>query len=131
MAAGEVLMTLGPIRFSVAESAYTGLQRSLEISVAKHARASGATARQATGYDETIGIDGVVYPEHAGRTRLDDLRALARAQAPQLLTDGRGRVWGRWLLERVEETGSEFLPNGQPLKQAFRLQLGLYGEDRA
>lgn len=122
-------MTLGPIRFSVAESAYQELTRRLAVRIARLDRAGGSAARQFLGSDETIEISGVVYPGWRGATRIDDLFALARRQQPQMLTDGRGRVWGRWAVETVEAQESVHLANGAPQRQAFRLSLGAYGED--
>lgn len=124
-------MTLGPIRFSVVESAYQELTRRLSIRMARLDRAGGGAARQFLGLDETIEIAGVIYPGWRGATRVDDLMALARRQTPQLLTDGRGRVWGLWAIETVEAQETAHLANGAPQRQAFRLSLGAYVGDRA
>jgi phage protein U len=126
---GEVLMTLGTIRFSVQDSAFQKLRRRLEIRIAKLERAGAQTARQVLGQDETIEIEGVVYPSEwkGGVTRVQSFRDLAKTQAPQLLTDGLGNVWGRYLLENVEENASLHTNYGVPLKQEFRIELGLYG----
>lgn len=127
-----VLMMLGPIRFSVSRGAYQTLSRTLEIRVARAERAGGPAARQVLGSDETIDIEGVVYAAYRGGPgRLSEFRALARTGKPQMLTDGTGRVWGRWLIERVDERASDPLANGVAQRQEFRLQLGFYGEDAA
>jgi phage protein U len=127
----EVLMTLGSIRFSVAEGAYRTLERTLEVRTARLDRARGQSARQVLGEDETIVIEGTVYPLYrGGLDRVDSFRELARTYEPQMLTDGTGKVWGRFLIERVEERGSELLPNGVAQRQDFRLSLGAFGEDK-
>jgi phage protein U len=128
----DVLMTLGPIRFSVAEGAYRNLSRTLEMRIARLDRAGGQSARQILGEDETIEIEGAVYPMHRhGLDRVDGFRAMARAAEPVVLTDGRGFVWGRYVVERVEERGSQFERDGTPKLQEFRLSLGAFGEDRS
>lgn len=125
-------MTLGDIRFSVPEGSYRSLGRSLEMMVARLNRAGRQAARQILGEDETITIEGVCYPVHVhDRARVESFRALARTYEPQTLTDGLGFVWGRYVVERVEAQGSEFTAQGVPMKEEFRLQLGLYGEDAA
>lgn len=127
----SVLMTLGEIRFSVADGAYRTLSRELEVRVARMDRARGQAGRQALGYDETIEIEGVCYPgQRHARDRVESFRALARAQAPALLTDGTGAVWGEWLVERVHERGSEIMERGVALKQEFRIVLGAVPETR-
>lgn len=128
----EVLMTLGDLRFSVAAGSYRSLTRTLEMRVARLDRASGATARQVLGSDETVEIEGTCYPgQRHARDRVDSFRALARTREPQMLTDGTGGVWGLFVIERVDERGSEFLSNGVPMRQEFRIVLGGFGEDAA
>jgi Phage protein U len=128
----EVLMTLGEIRFSVTEGAYQGLNRTLEMNVARLARAGRQAARQILGEDETVDIEGTCYPgQRHARDRVESFRNLARTREPQLLTDGTGAVWGLFVLERVEERGSVIGPAGIPLRQDFRLSLGRFGEDAA
>lgn len=124
----EVLMTLGSVRFGVREGAYQRLARRLEIRTAKLDRAGAQSARQVLGEDETIEIEGVVYPAWRGGTgRVDSFRELARQRRPQMLTDGAGKVWGKFIIEGVDEEASHHLPNGAPLRQAFRITLGAWG----
>lgn len=125
-------MTLGDIQFSVAEGAYRTLSISLEMTIAKMARGGRQVARQILGEDETIEISGVCYPLHLhALNRVESFRNLARTYEPAVLTDGLGMVWGRYVVERVTEQGSEFSAEGVPMKQEFTLSLGLYGEDAA
>ncbi len=123
-------MTLGTVRFSVEESAFQQLRRVLDMRVARLDRAGAPTARQILGEDETIEIRGVVYPELAGGVgRVQGFRDLAREKKAQLLTDGVGGVWGRFVIERVEEEATHHLRNGVPLRQGFAIHLGAAGED--
>jgi phage protein U len=128
----DVLMTLGDIRFSVAEGAYQSLNRELEVMTAKIARAGRQSARQTLGLDETVDIEGVCYPgQRHARDRVESFRLAAREQKPLMLTDGTGKVWGLFMIEGVSERGSAFLSNGVAQRQDFRIRLGAYGEDAA
>lgn len=129
--AGEVLMTLGPIRFSVQETAYQRLRRETEVRTARMDRAGGKTARQVLGTDQTLELEGVVYgAQRGGLGRVQSFHDLAEDQQPLMLTDGMGNVWGRYVVERVDEDATLHTPYGAPLRQAFRINLGRYGEDK-
>ncbi len=124
-------MTLGSIQFSVQDSGYQKLVRRLEIRVGRQERAGRQVARQVLGEDETVEIEGVVFAAWKGGVgRIDSFRDLARTHQPQLLTDGRGNVWGKYIVEQVEEEATDHIANGVPLRQAFKLTLGLYGDDQ-
>ena len=123
-------MTLGTVRFSVQESAFQKLVRKLDVRVAKQERANGPTSRQALGSDDTVEIEGTVYAAFSGGLgRVQSFRDLALLKQPQMLTDGMGGVWGKYLIESVEETATHHLPNGAPMKQEFKIMLGAYGPD--
>lgn len=126
MAADDVLMTVGSITFSVPLGAFETLRQRLEIRTAKSERAGAQTTRQSLGHDDTIEISSVYFPEWThSTTRLADLRALALTYQPQMLTDGLGNVWGKYLIEDVDAEGSVFTAYGVPLRQTFRLSLGV------
>ena len=126
------LMTLGDIRFTVADGAYQQLSRRLEIRVARMDRAGRQAARQLLGFDETVEIEGACYPgQRHAEDRVQSFRDAAKAQKPLMLTDGTGQVWGQWVVEGVDERGSIIDADGVPLRQDFRIALGAYGEDRA
>lgn len=127
---GDVLMTLGEIRFSVSDGAYQSLNRALEMRVARMDRAGRQSARQILGEDETVDVEGVCYPgQRHARDRVESFFALARTKTPQMLTDGTGRVWGLFAIERVEERHTLIGPGGVPTRQDFRIALGRFGED--
>ena len=81
------------------------------------------------GKDE-VSLNGMIYPEYRGELgQLDRMCEEAEAGAPLLMTDSTGRMWGRWVIQRVEEAQRFFSVSGTPRKVEFRLQLSLYGED--
>lgn len=131
--ATAILMQLGDYRFSLARAAYDELQRTTEYRWQAQPRLGRAPAYQYVGPGpETLRLRGTVYPAfRAGPAPLDALRAEAGQGRPLLLTDGTGRVWGRWAVTRLEETRTVFFADGTPRRIDFRLDLANYGPDHA
>lgn len=48
---------------------------------------------------------------------------------PLLLSEGTGRILGRWVIRQIEETRRELEADGAPRRIEFRLDLARYGED--
>jgi hypothetical protein len=74
---------------------------------------------------------GMSFPGLGGRSgawQLDGMRADADAGAPLLLVDGRGRVWGYWVIESIEERESRHMADGAALAIDFSITLAYYGE---
>ncbi len=126
-----VLMTLGNFRFSLSTAAYQQLRRAVEYRWPVQDRAGRRPARQFTGIgDETIELEGAIYPYYrGGLEQIEAMRSLAGLGEPLMLTDGTGKVWGKFCILRIEETQTLFHGDGTPRKQEFRLGLGRYGED--
>ncbi len=127
----ELMAALGPFRFGVGTAAPQSLRRAAEYRWPAQERFGRASARQYTGPGgETLELEGVLYPHHAGGLgQVEAMRTLAGKGEPLRLTDGRGKAWGRWCIERVEETQTVFFADGTPRKIEFRLALARYGED--
>lgn len=64
-----------------------------------------------------------------GAWQLEQMRQDAQSGAPLSLVDGRGRVWGYWVIESLEERESRHMADGAALAVAFSVTLGYYGED--
>ena len=58
------------------------------------------------------------------------MRGEAGRGKPLMLTEGTGRVWGQWVITRVEETRRVFQADGTPQRIEFRLSIARYGEER-
>ena len=141
----EIMMALGPFRFSVNTAAYQSLRRAAQYRWPAQERIGRAPARQFVGVgSETITLEGAIYPyadeplldqvinnqvSSGWNTQLDQLRELAALGEPQLLTDGRGKVWGKWCVESVDETQTVFFANGAPRKIEFNLSISSYGDE--
>ena len=127
----EIMLALGDFRFSVGTAAYQQLRRTVEYRWPSQARVGRRPSRQFVGIgEETIGLDGVIYPHYKGGLgQLPDMRTAAGKGEPQTLADGLGNIWGKFCILRVEETQTVFASAGVPRKIEFRLELANYGED--
>jgi phage protein U len=127
----EIMMALGPYRFAVDSSAYQQLVRSSQYRWPSQERIGRRPARQFVGHGEdTVTLSGVVHPHYAGGLgQVDRMREMAGRGLPLRLADGRGKIWGLWCIEGIDETRSVFFANGDPRKIEFSLTLVHYGED--
>ena len=125
------MLALGQYRFSVDTAAYQELLRTTAYRWPSQARLGRRPARQFVGIgDETITLNGVIYPHYKGGLgQLDALREEAASGQPLQLVTGVGQVLGAWAVERVEETQRFFLADGRPRSLAFALDLVAYGDD--
>jgi phage protein U len=127
----RIMWMLGPFMFSRDTAAPTTLRRSTEFGWASQDRFAKGPALQYTGPGaDTFDLDGTIYPHYAGGLgQVQAMRELAGLGLPQLLVDGRGVVYGKWAILRVEETGTVLAPNGTPRKVAFKVSLQRYLDD--
>ena len=129
--ASSYLMALGDYRFSLETAAYQELVRSTEYRWQSQDRLRRRPAQQYLGPGrEEITLNGTIYPAfRGGLEQLDRMRQEAEKGTPLLLNDSSGRVWGQWVITRVEETQRVFYADGSPRQVEFRLQLARYGND--
>ncbi len=127
----ETMLALGPYRFAVSTAAYESLRRTSEYRWPAQERLGRAPARQFVGPGaDSVTLSGVIYPHYAGGlSQIGKLRELAGRGVPLSLVDGRGMVWGRWCIERIEEGRTVFFANGDPQRVEFTMQLSAYGEE--
>lgn len=127
----ETMMALGSYRFSVSTAAYQELKRNQVYRWQAQERLLRRPALQFVGLgEESLEISGVIYPHYLGGLKqLDALRSQAGRGEPLLLVDGLGFVWGRWVVNQIDEDQSYFLKDGIPLKIGFQLRLSRYGSD--
>lgn len=126
-----VMMVLGGFPFSMNTAAYDRFARSTEYRWARQNRIGRQPAHQFVGPGaETITLNGVIHPHYRGGLRMiAQMRAEAEKGEPLMMVDGLGFVLGRWVIRRIDETGTVFFADGAPRQQAFRLSLAAYGED--
>jgi len=128
---GLVMLVLGNVPFMVGTLAHQTIARSLEYRWAVHERLLRTPSRQFVGPgSESVTLEGYALPHHTGGgDTLLRLRALAETGEPQILVDHFGTVHGRYVVERIEQTGSELDMAGQPGRIEFSIELAAYGED--
>jgi phage protein U len=79
---------------------------------------------------QQITLDGTLYPGFSGRqSTMEQLRSLAREGKPLMLTDGLGKVFGKWAIKQVREGKGTFAPGGGAREISFSVQLVYYAED--
>ncbi len=119
------MMTLGTFVFSLPTLAYQQLQRQIAW---RHATSDRIGARAAAQYlgvgEETIQLEGTVAKElTAGEPSLNMLRDLAEDGQPLPLVDGRGYVYGAYVIKAIGETQRTFFPDGAARELQFQLEL--------
>ena len=119
-----MLMQLGQFTFGLPTLAFTEMQRQLEWRHADNARVGALPGVQYLGpQSEKITLTGCAVPEIGDRRALDTLRKMADAGAAYVLQDGTGQVYGAYVIESLQQTGSHFVAEGVPRKVAFTLAL--------
>lgn len=77
-----------------------------------------------------VTFEGILFPGFSGRqTTVQALRDMAARGEPYMLTDGRGRVYGRWCIKGLREGKGVFMSNGDAQRITFTMALVRYGED--
>lgn len=128
-----VMLQLGSFQFGVTTAAYQELKRTTEWRWPSQDQFGKLAAVQFVGPgNDSITLPGVIYPEwRGGLTQLDALRALGDTGEPQTMIDGRGKILGKWVIERVDEGQQVFAAAGVPRRQEFTLQLRRIHDDGA
>jgi phage protein U len=128
----QIMMALGAFRFSIDTAAYQQLERVWSYRWEPQDRIGRQVAMQFTGTGATeINIEGIIYPAYrGGLDQVERMAAIAGTGEPQRLVDGRGRIWGLFVITEVRETQKVFGPSGAARRVDFAMQLKSYGSDR-
>lgn len=131
MADSFTMMALGDYRFSLDTAAYDQLERTHAWRWATVERIGAKSAAQYLGEgDEAIRMSGAIYPHFRGGIgQVEKLRAQASTGAPLQLVDGKGLVWGFYVVTDVTERQTIFFGNGTPRRIEFEISLMAYGGD--
>ncbi len=136
----SVMMILGPVFFSLNTAAYEQLQRNTQYQWAaqnrlghpllKHAGIGGPAYQFIGPGEESINLNGTLYPQYKGSPlTLSAIRLTAGLGVALPLMNPSGFIFGRWLIESVQETNSALFADGSPRKIDFSLSLKRYNED--
>ena len=123
-----MLMCYGLFVFGVLTAPFDQASRATAWRWAVNNRTGNEPAYQFVGRGEDqITLTGILMPEYSGGPiSLTMLREMAERGEPYLLMRGTGEVLGYWLIESLNETRSELLPDGQAMKIEFQLVLKRY-----
>ncbi|KAF1056651.1 MAG: hypothetical protein GAK44_00162 [Pseudomonas delhiensis] len=85
---------------------------------------------------DTLKLKGLVMPllsraggKAVGVQRIENLRTLAEAGEPFMLSTSEKADLGTWCLTQIDETQTELLAGGMPRMQEFTLEFTRYGDD--
>lgn len=119
-----MMMALGMFVFSLPTLAYEELQRRTSWRHVQNTRIGARAANQFLGPgDDLVSLSGMLPPELSDVTSIATLRDLGDAGDPLPLVDGRGQVYGAFVIESIDERQSSFLDNGAPTRIDFSLEL--------
>lgn len=123
-----VLLALGSYRFSVSTGGYQKLQRSTNWRWPETHRIGVKPGLQYVGPgDDTISLDGTIYPHYRGGLRqIDHMRAQAGLGQPLALTTGFGRYLGMFAITKIKEDQTYLMSDGAPRKITFDIDLKAY-----
>jgi hypothetical protein len=134
VAYGE-MMSVGPFLFGLSTAAYNALTVKHSWRWSKVDRLGVKPAMQFIGPGSgEMTFKGIVYPEFpgdggpmVGPYQVAAMRSVAEQAAPMYVIDGRGNVYGKWVITEVTEDQSIFHVMGTPRKQEFTVTLAEYG----
>lgn len=126
-----MMMVFGMFVFMLRTTPYQQLRHSQEWRHVKNERVNQSASWQYIGAgDDTVTLDGVLYPEiTGGNLSLSALETVGFAGRPWPLIEGDGRIYGMYVLTRLERGKSEFDQYGNPKKIEFTLSLSRVDTD--
>ena len=126
----ETMMTLGGFRYSLDTAAYQDLSRTHGWDWQEQSKVGTGPALQYTGQSaEMVSMRGRIFAEYkGGLAQIDNMKAEADKAAPLLLIDGRGNVWGEYVITSINEGQTEHWADGTPRVQNFSITLKRYGD---
>ncbi|WP_294192313.1 phage tail protein [uncultured Sphingomonas sp.] len=120
-----MLLAIGLFVFSIDTLAFDELSRRATWRHASSARIGARDATQFTGPgEETISLPGIVFAEIAdGEVSVDELRRMASSGDAWSLVDGRGYVYGAFVITTIDDRRSAFWPDGTARQIDFSIEL--------
>lgn len=117
-------MILGMFPFSIPTATYQQLQRSTNWRHPSNSRVGDMPAYQFLGRGEdTITLEGSIVPEFGSQMSITALRTMGDTGKAFPLISGKGKVFGLYLINDLQETQTIFFKNGLPRKIEFSLKL--------
>jgi phage protein U len=125
-----MFMMLGPFVFTVPTYSVEALQQSSGSRIAKSPIIGSHPTTHMLGPDSReLTLESTFHPQHmntGGLAMLSSLRAAAEAQTPLMMVSVVGMVFGRWIIERVDEGHSRIGGTGVAQKVTVKMSLSRY-----
>lgn len=120
-----MLLAIGLFVFSIDTLAFDELSRRATWRHASSTRVGARDATQFTGPgEETISLSGTVFAEIAdGEVSVDELRRMAATGDAWSLVDGRGYVYGAFVITTIDDRRKAFWSDGTPRQIDFSIDL--------
>ena len=120
-----MMLALGFFVFMRKTLPFQQMNRSSDFNWKPNSRVGKHAAFQYLGPgDDSISISCELYPElTGGHASLDAIRLMALTGKSWPLIDGAGRIYGMYIINSVQENGSEYFNDGTPRKINFTLKL--------
>lgn len=127
-----MMMALGMFVFAMDTAAYQEFQRQIEWRLAENARVGARPTTQFIGPgSDTITLQGTIVPEIAGNAlSLELLRLMGDSGNAWPLVEGTGRIYGLFMLQRLDETRTVFFQDGAARKIDFSISLKRVDDSR-
>ncbi|MEK7991721.1 MAG: phage tail protein [Thiotrichaceae bacterium] len=126
-------MVWGGIEFTTNTTALNKIAHSTTYEWAAVGRLDRPHARQFLGKGEdNITLTGEYYPAVGGNANaLEAVRSKADKGTPEILMDGSGKNWGKYVCTDVKDDKSELMDDAKPQKVSFTVTLKKYYPDGA
>ncbi len=125
-----MLMQWGAFQFRVPTYAVESMARKISTRVGSQKVVGTRPPTHLLGPDdETVTLESTFYPYHLNRggfTQLAGVRAAVERQVPQMLIDGRGRIYGLWVATALDDKQEMFAPCGDAQVVTVSLSLQRY-----
>lgn len=128
-----MLAALGQFVFELNNLAFDEMRRTTDWRHPSNSRVGAMPGRQFVGKGEDkLTLAGLLAPGNFGnRTAIEKLRAMGDTGAAFALVNGAGEVFGAWVIESVEETGTIFTLDGLARRVEFTLNLARVDDQQA
>ncbi|MGP3161658.1 phage tail protein [Serratia marcescens] len=126
-----MMMVFGMFVFTLRTAPYQQLRHSQDWRHVKNDRINQSAGWQYIGAgDDSITLDGVLYPEiTGGNLSLSSLETIGFTGRPWPLIEGDGRIYGMYVMTRLERGKSEFDRYGNSKKIEFSISLSRVDSD--
>lgn len=130
--ANDVLLGVGPYRFSITALNYQKLRRRFRYRWVPQMVIGSRPRQQFLGPgEETVRLEGTIYPNDPrfgnGFSQLEAMRDEGQRGVPRGVASNLGRYDGVWCIDEISDEQTYFARDGSPRKVEFTITLTAYG----